>query len=222
MTPPLILAFDTTGPHIAVACLRGDTCFHAALEPMAKGQGERLTFLISETAQASGIPLESLDLIAVGTGPGNYTGSRIGVAMARGLALSLRRPAMGVTGFDALAIAAVSGDLLVSLPAPRGQVYLQRIARGLPPTPPCLLNPTEAATDFAGVPTVMGAEAAVLAKTLGAEIVVSPIKNPAEAIGRAALQRWNAGETTPDRPAPTYIMPVGAAPPSDPPPLILP
>ena len=65
---------------------------------MDKGQAERLMPLLEEVLAEGGIGWADLTALAVGTGPGNFTGVRIAVAAARGLALGLGIPAIGVTG----------------------------------------------------------------------------------------------------------------------------
>lgn len=120
----VILAFDTSAAHCAAALLLGDRLV-TRVEPMAKGQAERLVPMLEEMLEAEGLGWERIGLVAVGTGPGNFTGIRIAVALARGLALGLGVPAVGVTGFEALGEGATVG-----IPAPRGQVYVKRPGEG--------------------------------------------------------------------------------------------
>ena len=91
---------------------------------MQTGQAEALLPLVSQVLSAAGVALSDLAAIAVGTGPGNFTGVRISVSTARGLALALNRPAIGVTTFEALAHP-LSRPATVAIPAPRGQVHRQ-------------------------------------------------------------------------------------------------
>lgn len=90
---------------------------------MARGQAERLMPLIEELLRAEGLRYRDLDRIGVGVGPGNFTGIRISVSAARGLALSLGIPAVGVSCLDALR--AVASDGMAAIPAPRDMAYLQ-------------------------------------------------------------------------------------------------
>ena len=121
--PPLILGFDTSGPHCAAALLRGDDMVAQMAETMARGQAERLMGLLDDLLQSSGVTWGDVTALAVGTGPGNFTGIRIGVSAARGLALGLGIPAYGVTGFEAGALLAPPGTT-VAIPAPRDHVYI--------------------------------------------------------------------------------------------------
>jgi tRNA threonylcarbamoyl adenosine modification protein YeaZ len=120
LRPDIILAFDTSAAHCAAALLFGDRVV-TRVEAMAKGQAERLVPMLEEMLAEEGLEWGQIGLIGVGTGPGNFTGIRISVALARGLALGLKVPAIGVTGFDA-----VGESLVVAIPAPRGQVYVRR------------------------------------------------------------------------------------------------
>ncbi|MEN8738203.1 MAG: tRNA (adenosine(37)-N6)-threonylcarbamoyltransferase complex dimerization subunit type 1 TsaB, partial [Phaeobacter gallaeciensis] len=118
-TEPLVLGFDTSAAHCAAALLRGDTVVAEALEPMTRGQAERLMPLLEEVLATGGATWADLDAIGVGVGPGNFTGIRIAVSAARGLALGLGVPAVGIDGFDARA----ATGTLPGIPAPRDQVY---------------------------------------------------------------------------------------------------
>ena len=120
----IILAFDTSAAHCAAAVLSGDRVI-TRVEPMAKGQAERLVPMLDEVLAEAGVSWGDLAAIGVGTGPGNFTGIRIAVALARGLALGLKVPAIGVTGFEAMAPAAKHPFWAV-IDAPRDQSYVQR------------------------------------------------------------------------------------------------
>lgn len=124
MEKPLILAFDTSGPYCAAALLSGDAVISQTIEEMKKGQAERLMFLLEELQQLHGLAYADLDALAVGTGPGNFTGIRIGVSAARGLALGLGIPAYGVNGFEQRAILDPSATVH-SIAAPRDQRYVR-------------------------------------------------------------------------------------------------
>lgn len=181
---------------------------------MATGQADRLMPLLEEVLAEAGVAWRDLAGIGVGTGPGNFTGVRIAVAAARGLALGLGVPAVGVTSFDAFAWGREA--CLVALDARLGQVHLQAFGPGafgpamqaldaeVPPLPP-------------GTP-VLGDLAAEVAPKVGGTLA-APLLPLAVAIGRVAMGRL--GATNP-RPAPLYLRAPDAAPPRDPPPVILP
>ncbi|MCA0996244.1 tRNA (adenosine(37)-N6)-threonylcarbamoyltransferase complex dimerization subunit type 1 TsaB [Alloyangia pacifica] len=124
MPDQLILAFDTSAAHCAAALLRGEEVLAAKAEEMGRGQAERLMPLLEEVLAEGGVVWGDLDLVAVGIGPGNFTGIRISVSTARGLALGLEAPAIGVSTFEA--IHHEQPDVLAGVPAPRGQIYVQR------------------------------------------------------------------------------------------------
>ena len=212
---PAILAFDTSAAHCAAALLIGGEIIAARHEEMPKGQAERLFPMLEEVLSDADCAWRALNGIGVGTGPGNFTGIRIAVSAARGLALSLNVPAVGVNLFDALAMDA-EGDVLLTLGAPRDTFYVQtRIdgeiseilicdIRSLPSTPPGT--------------TCIGVHSGEVAAHLNLRSAPA-VFAPASAIARIAALRL---ATTVDRPTPLYIRPADAAPSSEPPPVILP
>lgn len=191
MTP--LLAIDTSAAHCAAALLLGDRVA-VRVEPMAKGQAERLIPLLEELLAAEGFGWRDLAAIGVGTGPGNFTGLRIGVSAARGLALGLGVPAIGVSGFEAAALGHPR-PVTVALPAPRDHLWLQHL-------------------------TETGAEPPRLAPAAQAgEVLHAPdAETLVRAIAQLACER--AGTPQP-RPAPLYVRPADAAPPRDPAPLLI-
>lgn len=208
---PLVLAFDTSAAHCAAALLSGDRVLALRHEPMDKGQAERLMPMLTEMLAEAGITWRDLTCIGVGTGPGNFTGVRIAVAAARGLALGLGIPAVGVTSLEALAYGQ-DAPRLVTLDARRGAVYAQLFDGGmaractleaLPQAPPDVL--------------CIGHRAAEVAAGVGGH-VAEPAFAQTVAMAHIALSR----RATAPRPAPFYLRGADAAPPSDRPPVILP
>ncbi len=198
MTLPLILAFDTSAAHCAAALLRGEDIIASRVDAMGKGQAEHLMPMLVDVLQGAGHGWRDLAAIGVGVGPGNFTGIRISVAAARGLALGLGVPAVGVTGFEAAAHG-LPRPVCVLLPAPREQVYMQR----LDDTGPGM------ARLLARVDVPGGQSFAPL----------RPAQEMVAAIARIAAIRW---QSAPPRPAPFYVRSADAAPPRDAAPVILP
>ena len=207
MNPQItILAFDTSAAHCAAALLcKGQITTY--FEEMQKGQAERLIPMLEQVLAGQNIGWSDLNALAVGTGPGNFTGVRIAVAAARGLALGLAIPAIGVTRLQALAYG-LPRPITVIEDARRDAVYVQ----GFDDEPQ-----TARLADRSSIgevyPNLTGSAAGPSA---------IPAAMPlAEAILRIALARL-AQQTAHPRPAPFYLRGADAAPPSDPPPVILP
>ncbi|MCA3695988.1 tRNA (adenosine(37)-N6)-threonylcarbamoyltransferase complex dimerization subunit type 1 TsaB [Aquidulcibacter sp.] len=99
----LILAVDTALNACSVAILRSGEVLLSRVEPMAKGQAERLAPMTREVLAEAGVEPAALDRIAVTRGPGAFTGLRIGLAFARGLAVALDRPCVGISTLEVLA-----------------------------------------------------------------------------------------------------------------------
>lgn len=117
-----ILGFDTSGPYCAAALLVDGEVVDKRAEPMQRGQAERLMPFLEALLTDAGKTWQDLSAIGVGVGPGNFTGIRISVSAARGLALGLDIPAVGVSGFDARS--QMSPGQMVAIPAPRDQAYV--------------------------------------------------------------------------------------------------
>jgi tRNA threonylcarbamoyl adenosine modification protein YeaZ len=221
--PPddLTLAFDTSAAHCAAALLRGDRVIEARAEPMGKGQAERLMPMLEEMLASAGVTWGDLSLIGVGIGPGNFTGVRISVAAARGLALSLGIPAVGVTALEAAA-RGQPRPVLVAIDARRGQVYLQLFQAG--ETSEAALAETGAMPAWAFTATAFtGSGAELVAHQMNGgpteRALLPPAMPLAEAIARIARDRASASQP---RPAPLYLRAADAAPPRDPAPELLP
>ncbi|MCO4846920.1 MAG: tRNA (adenosine(37)-N6)-threonylcarbamoyltransferase complex dimerization subunit type 1 TsaB [Yoonia sp.] len=222
-----ILAFDTSLPHCAAAFLC-DVSIYKMTEDIARGQAERLVPLLEAVLGHSNADWDSLDLIAVGTGPGNFTGIRIAVSAARGLGLGLGIPVMGVSMFDTARWHFGVGEgpsEIVSLPAPRGQAYVQHFRYGKPTAPPSIIHPDNLPNDlqYPLNTVVIGHEAEKLCVAgRGSHWQEGSVDNVAENIARAADRRWDYGKWEPDPAAPLYVRAADAAPPRDAPPTILP
>ena len=93
-------------------------------EPMVKGHSERIAGFARDAAKQAGLAFTELDRIGVTVGPGSFTGLRVGLAFAQGLAAALDRPVVGVSALDALAASAGEARAAAALiDARRGQVY---------------------------------------------------------------------------------------------------
>ena len=196
-----ILAFDTSAALCAAALLCGDRII-LRHEPMAKGQAERLLPLLEEVLAEGGLQWRDLRAIAVGTGPGNFTGVRISVAAARGLALGLGIPAVGVTRLEALAYG-LQRPVRVIEDARRGEVYVQDF--------------TDLGAGMAYL-AAAGPQAGAVTGAAAGPLAIAPACPLVEAIARIGAVR---AATPQPRPAPFYLRGADATPPSDPPPVIL-
>ena len=150
----MLLAFDTATPLVTVALHDGDrvTAERSADRPMK--HGEQLAPLIEAVLADAGIVRQDLTAIAVGAGPGPFTGLRVGLVTARTLALVLELPVYAVCTLDVLAVeavdtGAVAGDFLVATDARRKEVYVASYdADGVRLAGPEVRRPADVATDL--------------------------------------------------------------------------
>ena len=223
---PTILAFDTSAAHCAAALLTGGQIAASHVALMGRGQAEHLIPLLESTLAEGGVGWGDLTALAVGIGPGNFTGIRISVSAARGLALALDIPAIGVSTFELMRDPTDLGahaTEVVSVEAPRGGAYVQHFRHGKPQGVPRQIDPEAPPQDIELTSNmrVIGWRAADIAKPFGAAPVDAVLEDIPERIARIAQWRLARGES-PSRPSPLYARAADAAPASDPPPVILP
>jgi len=209
-----ILALDTASGPIAVAVVDtrgGDPVVRR--EPAGRGQAERLPGLVAEALAAAGLAPADLDRIVVTTGPGGFTGVRVGVAYARGLALALAVPAIGVTSFAALAasVRAAVGDrpVTVVLDDRRGGVHVQAFSpAGEPAGAWATTTPAAAAAALApgGVLAGPGAVAVEAAGAAAGAVLADAAVDP------VVLARLGAAAVPDGAPEPLYLRPADAIP----------
>ena len=207
----LILAIDTALDACSAAVLDTETAELRAQEslPMKRGHAEALMPLIARVMQSANLAFTALDRIAVTTGPGSFTGLRVGISAARGLALAAGKPAVGVTTLSAYAAAIVSRNetvpVISAIDARHDHLYFQIVAGdGSQLVRPGVIpiDDVIAASQFGG-PHLVGNAANILAErwpTDAAQLVAVDAQ-PAPDIGWIAWLGAAANpETNPARP----------------------
>lgn len=149
----MLLAFDTASSTVTVALHDGNDVVAAATSDQGMKHGEQLAPLIERVLAEGGARPADLTGIAVGVGPGPFTGLRVGLVTARTMAHVLDVPVHGVCSLDVLALEAVetrvvTGDFVVASDARRKEVYLASYdARGTRQGEPVVDKPAVLATD---------------------------------------------------------------------------
>jgi len=134
----ITLAIDTSG-QVCAAALHDDSrdaILAETSEDIGRGHAERLMDVVALTLQRAGLGYAGLGRVAACAGPGSFTGVRVGLATARGIALGLGIAAVGVSALEALRLealaasgGALAGTLLVAIEAGRGQAYGEMFGR---------------------------------------------------------------------------------------------
>jgi tRNA threonylcarbamoyladenosine biosynthesis protein TsaB len=149
----VLLAFDTATPAVTVALHDGERVVASVTRVDAMRHGELLAPGIAAVLEAAGIVRQDVTAVAVGVGPGPFTGLRVGLVTARTLALALDVPVYGVCTLDVLAVqavdqGAVDGPFLVATDARRKEVYCATYDEGgRRLTGPHVERPAAVATD---------------------------------------------------------------------------
>ena len=127
----LVLGIDTSLDACSVAIVRAGEALAHLHEEMNRGQAERLAPMVREAVQQAGVTFPPIDRITVTTGPGSFTGVRVGLSFARTLALSLGRPCVGVSTLEALALEDGEEGARASLIETPGASYFARYEDGV-------------------------------------------------------------------------------------------
>lgn len=166
-----VLAIDTALEACSAAVLDTEQGVVASESvPMARGHAEALMPLIGRVVQKSGLQYEEFDRIAVTVGPGSFTGLRVGIAAARGIALAAGKPAIGLSTLAALAAPLIaeddSGAVVSAIDARHDHVYLQVFGPGGRTLVTPRVIPVREAVRAAssGAPRIVGSGAEMLAK----------------------------------------------------------
>ena len=147
---PVLLAFDTATPRVTVALHDGERVVAEYVAGESMRHGEMLAPGIADVLQQAGAMSQDVTAVAVGVGPGPFTGLRVGLVTARTMALALQIPVYGVCTLDVLAAEAVDAglsDFLVATDARRKEVYLAAYADGQRVAGPDVVKPADATTD---------------------------------------------------------------------------
>ncbi|MEU4453655.1 tRNA (adenosine(37)-N6)-threonylcarbamoyltransferase complex dimerization subunit type 1 TsaB [Nocardioides sp. NPDC023903] len=155
----MLLAFDTATPQVTVALHDGDDVVAEVVSDRTMKHGEQLAPLISDVLAEAGIVRQDLTAIAVGAGPGPFTGLRVGLVTARTLGFALEIPVYAACTLDVLAVEAVvstssttkdiGGGFFVATDARRKEVYLASYdPEGVRLEGPVVARPAEVATSM--------------------------------------------------------------------------
>lgn len=184
-SPAHLLAFDTATPQVTVALLASGEVVAEAVSERPMKHGEQLAPLIEQVMTKAGVARHDLTAVAVGAGPGPFTGLRVGLVTARTLGLVLDIPVYAACSLDVLAVeavetGAVTSDFVVATDARRKEVYLASYdAAGARLEGPAVAKPATVATSA----PVVGEGAALYPEAFGN--AVGPLRPSAAWLARA-------------------------------------
>jgi tRNA threonylcarbamoyladenosine biosynthesis protein TsaB len=215
----ILLAIDTSA-NLCAACVWDVAAGHElgrCVRDIGKGHAEQLMAVIDEALVAARKVYADLGAVAVAVGPGSFTGIRVGVAAARGLALALGIPSAGVTTLDALAEEArqlfPTRPVLAAIDAKRGEFYVGVFgADGRAVAGPAAMTPDDTLKLLGDLhePVLTGSAAPALAASAVRSPDVASTKPTADiaAYARSAARQGFSGE----KPKPLYLREADARP----------
>ena len=218
----LILALEGSLARCSAAILQGNTVLAAARHDAPRGQPAILPPLVERVLAEAGLKPTAMDAVAVGVGPGGFTGLRTAIALAEGMAQALGKPLIGVTTGEALVAELPEalrgkGAVWSVLDQRQGRVVLEIFPAGAAmPEAPVIL-PIETLPDPGGTLILVGDAAEQLVPVLIARGIAASAHPPAlpnaEALGLVAARRL-AGLLPPRGAAPLYAEPPATTAPS--------
>lgn len=134
----VVLGLDTTGPRCSAALVSGAHILAHKSENIGRGHAERLAPIVAEIFTQAGITAQDIERIAVCTGPGSFTGLRVALAFAKGLALPRRIPVLGLSSLHIFArMMDPEGVKTQSVytDVKRGEISVQHFINGTPTAP---------------------------------------------------------------------------------------
>ena len=172
----LVLAIDTALEACSAAIFDSpeETIVASESQLMARGHAEALIPILAAVMQQAAISYAALDRIAVAVGPGSFTGLRVGIAAARGIALAIRKPVVGITTLHALAAPYITADpatpVAAAIDGRHRHVYFQLFgAGGQVLLPPRMVPLAEAVHAAAGASARLVGSGAILMSELWPE-----------------------------------------------------
>ncbi len=219
-----LLAIETAGSGCSAAVAQGGAVLAAECRAMRHGHAEALFPMVERVMEEAGLPPSQLDAVAAAIGPGGFTGIRVGLAAAHGIALAVGARLIGVSSFAAVAarVAATRGGqcptLLVALDSRRADLYVQLFApdAAAPLAAPQALLPDRladfvaslVASSSGGAPLLIAGDAAAAAAAAldgRAGCVIAGNSAPdAEGVVAAALRQLRCAATA-DPVRPLYL-----------------
>jgi tRNA threonylcarbamoyl adenosine modification protein YeaZ len=158
----MLLAFDTSSAACTAALFDGDgVCLAQRDELIGRGHSERLVPMIAELMDG-----RCATKILVGVGPGSFTGIRVAIAAAHGLAIGWGAQLLGMSSLGLLAAGAGADEVAAAVIGGHGELFVQQFAASQPTSDVRNLIPSEAAR-FATAQLVIGSGAARLVEARG-------------------------------------------------------
>jgi tRNA threonylcarbamoyladenosine biosynthesis protein TsaB len=214
----VILALDTSSAAGSAALVRDGTVIVERAGDGTRTHGQRLPRELMDVLDEAGVPLANVDAFAIASGPGSFTGLRVGIATMQGLALARRKLLTPISTFEALAFLArgTTSPIAVWIDAHRGQVFATLYAPDgrTVLAPPTSLTPQETLDAWAAVlapePVQFAGDGAVLYATAIRErlanraVISNEVPAVAGAIGMLAAAEPGRG-VAPHAVAPLYV-----------------
>lgn len=214
-----ILAIDTALEACSIVLMDGDAIVAREHEAMARGHAEALMPMIARLRETALLDFATLDRIAVTVGPGSFTGLRVGIAAARGIALATGKPVVGITTLAAFAAPLIAADtstpVVAAIDARHGHVYLQAFdGNGATRIKPIFISVADAVHRIAPFgPRLVGNAAQILATAWPSDTPLpAAVENQTAPSIDWVARLGSVADPTATPPKPFYLKPADAQP----------
>jgi tRNA threonylcarbamoyladenosine biosynthesis protein TsaB len=199
-----ILAVNTANSLLTVALTDGQKLLDSFETAETRNQGNLLLGHIRAALDKAGLQFSNLDLLAVVTGPGSFTGIRIGLATMRAIAMAAKLPIAGVSSFDLFAAPDTGATNLIAIESWREELYFEgRDGKGAVVIPPTNVTPEEFAAKLTSGPYVISGDAAAKLHACVPKASVASYRASAADVARVGEKIFR--EKGSQRPVPYYL-----------------
>jgi len=214
-----ILAVDTALGACSAALTDDGRVLAREHQQMVRGHAEALAPMVQRIMNEASCAFSALDRIAVTTGPGTFTGQRVGLAFARALGLAVKKPVIGITTLDVMAAEAIGGAgggawSVAAADAKRGEIYLGARSREATILPPMLIPLASAVSELARLAQENGSNAVVAGTAAEMLIALPHAMHLSDSLVRQPDAVWVAHLAMSERagppPKPLYLRPPDA------------
>ena len=199
-----VLAVNTANSLVALALVDDGRAVQSFESPETRDQGNLLLRHVREAMAKAGWKFEDLGLLAVVTGPGSFTGIRIGIATVRALAMAAKLPIVGISSFDMFAAPEKGRINLIAVESWREELYFTGLdENGGEVIAPANLAPEEFVKMLGKGDYVISGDAAAKLQEVLPGSIISAYKPAAADIARVAVKAFQDKGT--ERPVPFYL-----------------
>ncbi len=205
------LAINTATSELSIAITDGDDVLYLYKNEERRDQGNTLISHIQYGLKQNDMEFSDLDLLAVVTGPGSFTGIRVGIAAMRGIAMATKKPLIGISSFEMFSSFKTGTVNIIAIESWRIELYLAALnEKGNDVVAPInempeIIHQTFIDNSLLGEKIVISGDAAYKLEVLFPDAEIVDIHRTAVDVAHKAIEKFNKSENVVERPIPYYM-----------------